>query len=461
MMKNPLVLALLVLAVLGGAVWYTHENPPADDEDSISLVKVKDDQVAEVVIVKAGAEPLTVTRAEGETDWKFGAGLPFRPDNAAVGLMVTNLANLSADRVVEEQVTDWAPYRLEGDGEISVSVTFRKGDADEVPAPQKIIFGRETPTGSGAYARLEGDPRLFMVFNYVKTTFDKGVFDWRDKKLLNVDAATVSGVRLDLRDRRFAFGKSGEASWEILEPRRLRADNFTVGDLARSLQSAEMTSVVEGDGFSFDRPWASAEVTDEAGAHSLKLIQDGERYLASSSDQEGVFEVSATFAEGLQKQLQDFRNKKLFDFGFAPLAKLTVRDGAASATIEKKDDKWALSSDGGREIGAEKAQTLIDALRNLTAVSFVTDEPGQLGRYGLSAPALEAEALPTGDGAVAEKVLLSDLSKDRVHAARQGEPTVYELEKGPAEEIRRALESLLAIEQEPAEAERTPSEEGR
>lgn len=460
-MKNPLVIALLVLAVLGGAVWYTNQNPPVeDDEDTISLIDVEDDQVAEVTVTRPGAETVTVTRRDGEDDWQFGGGLDFPADDAAIGLMVTNLANLDADRIVNEETTDWSTYGLEGDGTVAVDVKFRDLEDASAPTTKRIIFGRETPTGSGAYARVEGDPRLYTVFNYVKSTFVKEVFDWRDKKLLQVDEDAVSRIKLDLGDREFEFGKSGDSDWQILAPRALRADNFTVGDLARSLQSADMTTVVaeSDDEVSLGKPLARAEITDSAGSHELTVVKDGDRYLATSSDLRGVYEVSATFAEGLNKQLEDFREKKLFDFGFAPLAKITVRDGAASATLEKQDDKWVLSSDGGREVTAEKAQTLIDALRNLTAIGFPSDDGGALGRYGLATPAMEAEALSADEGAKPEKVVLNDPGADRVYAARPGEPSIYEVEKAPAQEIRRALEALLAPE-EPAEDQTPPKEE--
>lgn len=458
-MKNPLVIALLILAVLGGAVWYTNQNPPAEDEeDSVTLIDVEDSQVAEVTIQRRDAEPITLTRPDGEDQWRFGGGIDFPADNNAVGLMVTNLANLSADRVVNEETTDWSPYDLEGDGTIAVDVELRDLEDAEAATSRRILFGRETPTGSGIYARLEGDPRLYTVFNYVRATFDKEIFDWRDKKLLQADEETVERIRLDLGDREFEFGKSGEADWSILEPQELRADNFTVGDLARSLRTAEMTTVVEEDAPSFDRPLARATIVDAGGEHELTLIQDGDRYLARSSDQDGVYEVSATLAESLDKSLEDFRQKKLFDFGFAPLAKLTIRSGETSATLEKDEGAWKLASEGGREVSAEKAQTLIDALRNLTAIGFPSDEASAQARFGLNSPAIEAEALSADEGSSPERIALSDLSKDRVYAARPGEPSTYEVEKAPAEEVSRALEELLAPEQA-SEGETPPEEE--
>ena len=70
--------------------------------------------------------------------------------------------------------------------------------------------------------------------------------------------------------------------------------------------------------YSFQRPVASVEISDESGTHTITVAKtrgDDEKYYAKSSDLNGVFEVSSTMAEGLNKKLEDFRNKKLFDFG--------------------------------------------------------------------------------------------------------------------------------------------------
>ena len=60
-------------------------------------------------------------------------------------------------------------------------------------------FGDDTPTNSGAYAMLEGDPRVFTVASYVKTGLDKSVNDLRDKRLLTFDQDKLSRVELIAR----------------------------------------------------------------------------------------------------------------------------------------------------------------------------------------------------------------------------------------------------------------------
>ena len=228
---------------------------------------------------------------------------------------------------------------------------------------------------------------MFTVFNYVKSGFEKEIFDLREKKLLKVDQDKISRVTVNVGSRSIEFGKSGDDAWQILKPKPLRADNFAVGDLARSAHNAEMVSVLEegepSGEYSFASPFATVEVVDEAGAHTLTIAKDSEdKYYAKSSDLEGVYEVSSTLPEALDKPVDDFRNKKLFDFGFVDPGSVELRDGDTRLTIAKQEDKWLLSSDGDRELDAEKVQTLLDALRGLTAKAFTSDEQADQAKFG-------------------------------------------------------------------------------
>ena len=112
-------------------------------------------------------------------------------------------------------------------------------------------------------------------------------------------------------------------------------------------------------------------------------------------------------AEGLDKPLEDFRNKKLFDFGFKEITALDLRDGDTRLRVEKKDNKWVLSSEGDRELDSEKVQTVIDSLRSLAAASFPSDDAADQSKYGLDQPAIEAE-VTVAEGESSEKVLITE-----------------------------------------------------
>ncbi len=442
MKAAPLLIALAVLAALGGLVWYTEKNPPSKDDETVKIISVEEAGIQEASITKPGKEPLVVRRGD-DGKWQFGPSLEVPADDAAIGAMINPAASLNADRVVEENVTDWKPFGLE-QGSLTVDLKMKDGSS------RRLIFGDDTPTGSGVYARLDGDPRLFTVFSYIKSGFDKTVFDLRDKKLLRLDPDKISRLMVTAGGRTVEFGKTGENAWQILKPKPVRADNFTVGDLVRSVRNAEMLSVLaEGgekpsDKYRFNRPYATVEAVDEAGVHTLTIAKGSENtYYAKSSDLPGgVYEVSSSMAEGLDKPLADFRNKKLFDFGFNDLSKLDVRDGDKRLTIEKRADDWLLTSEGDRKLEPEKVQTLIDALRGLTSIAFTSDEAGDQKKFGLSSPALEVQVTPAVAGG-AEKVFLSSPAQERVYAAREGQPTTYEVEKSAVDEIQRAAEALL------------------
>ncbi len=457
---NPirLLIAVGVLAVLAGLVYWSEENPPASDDAKTPIVELEADDVRALTVERPGQETIAVERGEDDA-WKFAAPLTIPADDSAVSLLLNNITPMNSDRVVDEEVADWRPYGLEGEAwSLRVDVTAKKDDEEK---SYRVIFGNDTPTGAGVFARLDGDPRLFTVFNHIKSGFEKEVFDLRDKKLLKLDSDKISRVTVNVGPRSIEFGKSGDDAWQILKPAPLRADNFAVGDAVRSVQNAEMVSVLEEQDpsgkYSFNRPAVTVEVVDEGGAHTLTIAKGAdEKYFAKSSDLEGVYEVSSTLSEALDKPLDDFRNKKLFDFGFVDPASIQVRDGDTRLTISKNEDKWVLTSDTDRELDSEKVQTLLDDLRGLSAKAFTSDDEAGQAKYGLGSPVIEAEVVKADDGGT-EKVIVTDPQAEHVYGAIPGQPSTYELEKSDVEGLRTNIADLANPSEEPGDG--TESEE--
>jgi hypothetical protein len=85
---------------------------------------------------------------------------------------------------------------------------------------------------------------------------------------------------------------------------------------------------------------------------------------------------------------------------------------------------------------------LIDSLRNLTAVESTSDDAAGKAKFGLNAPVLEASVTMMAD-ASEEKVAITSPANEKVYAAREGQPSTYQVEKSAAEEIQRAIADLL------------------
>ena len=438
MKANPLLVAAILLALLGGAVWYTRENPPEDDDARPTVVDVEQDEIREVSLLRKDKDPLTVVRGEDD-EWEFGNGSDVPVDQSAVDQLVSSLASLNAERVVSENVVDWSPYELE-EPELAVGFKLAEGGS-------AVHFGRDTPTGSGVFARLEDEPRLFTLYSYNKTSFEKSQFDLRDKRLLDVDDASISSVTVVASGRKMQFERA-DGNWSIASPARFRADDFTVTDLVRAVRTAEMTEVLSDSSdsadYSFRAPLATVSVTDESGDHELVVAKDGDTYFARSSAHSGVYGVSSTLAESFDKPVDDFRNKKLFDFGFADPSRVEVQAGEKSAAIARGDDGWLLESDGNRQLDGEQVQTLLDRLRNLTATEFPSDDASRQNAFGLGSPAITIAVTPSDADESSETVVVSKTDQTLVYAARAGEPSTYRVEQSAALDIERAVDDILA-----------------
>ncbi len=67
-------------------------------------------------------------------------------------------------------------------------------------------------------------------------------------------------------------------------------------------------------------------MTDAGGTQTLEVRRDKDKNVfAKSSAVEGVYKTSADLADALEKGVDDFRNKKLFDFGFSDPTKVDVK----------------------------------------------------------------------------------------------------------------------------------------
>ena len=128
MKANPLLLAVAVLAALGGAVWYTRENPPPDEDETPTIVKLEGKGGRCRKSPSRGRAAIPSRSSAGKTaHGAFGAGIGVPADDSSIGFMITSLASLNADRVVSENVSDWSPYALE-DPALKVAYKLKEGE---------------------------------------------------------------------------------------------------------------------------------------------------------------------------------------------------------------------------------------------------------------------------------------------------------------------------------------------
>ena len=230
------------------------------------------------------------------------------------------------------------------------------------------------------------------------------------------------------------FGRSKD-QWQILEPKPLRADQTAVEDLVRSLGDAKMElSATEDEkkdvsAFNSGTPVATAKLTDVAGTEELEVRKNKDDYYAKSSALTGVYKVSSSVGTSMDKSLEDFRNKKLFDFGWADPEKIEIHDGAKSTLLTRSGSDWWSN---GTKMDEGNVGTLVADLRDLTATKFPD--------HGFTSAAIEITV--TSDGAKrVEKAQIAKSGDDYV-AKRETEPALYALSATAVKSLQEAAAGL-------------------
>ena len=432
MKLRGLIIAMVVLAALMGALYWSSRHPKSESSEasgnvSPKILTLKEDDVSKIDLKKKGANELVLTKSSSGK-WQITAPKPLGADQSAVSGVVGTLSSLSSERVVEEKASDLKPYGL-ADPALEIDVTAKDNQS------HRVLFGDNTPTGNAVYARLEGDPQVFTIPSYEKTSIDKSLNDLRDKRLLTADAEKISRVELIAKKQDLEFGRN-KNQWQILKPKPLRADSTQVENLVRALTEAKMDLGGLDDAkkialaFASATPVATAKMTAESGTQQLEVRKTKDDYYARSSAVEGVYKVTSSLGQSLDKGLDDFRNKKLFDFGFSDPNKIEVHDGSKSYFLAKGGEDWWNGS--SQRMDMSSAQSLVDKIRDLSASKFVDS--------GFTTPSIEL-AVTSNEGNRAEKVLIAK-SGDNYVAKRENEPALYELDAKSVTALEKSAEEL-------------------
>jgi hypothetical protein len=434
MKLNSLSIAAIVLLALTGVLYWSNHHKPSEETAKISadtspaILKLDQNSITKIELKKKSSEPVLLTKASSG-DWQITEPKPYGADQSAVSGMLSTLSSLNSDRVVEDKAADLNAFGLQ---QPSLEVDLTEKDNKS----QKLLLGDQTPASSGVYAMLQGDPRVFTIASYNKTSIDKSLNDLRDRRLIPVNADKVSRVEVLRKGQDLEFGRNKD-EWQILKPKPMRADGLEVGDLVRDLTDAKMdlsSSMAKDSASAFTKgtPVATAKLTDESGTQELQVRKSKDDYYAKSSAVEGAYKVDSTLGKELEKGLDDFRNKKVFDFGYNDPSKIELHNGNKSYYLTRgtagTEDWWS----NGKKMDFANVESVISDLRDLSASKFPDS--------GFSNPTIEATVL-SDDGKRTERIQIAK-SGDHYIARRENEPSLYQLDATSVDGLLKAADEL-------------------
>jgi len=429
-MKNSgLLIAAIVLAALSGALYWSNRHPASENTAKASIdtppkiLTLKQEDISKIQIKKKGGGELDLAKGDAGK-WQITAPKPLGADQEAVSSLLSSLSSLNSDRLVEDKAADLGQYGLTQPS-LELDVTTKDSK------PQKLLLGDDTPAGSAVFAKLDGDPRVFTIASYNKSSLDKSANDLRDKRLLTLDFDKLSQVELITKKQDIEFGRNKQ-EWQIVKPKPSRADNFQVEEIVRKLREAKMeTATTDADAkkaaaaFASGTPVGAARVTDAASTQELQIRKSKDDYYAKSSAIPGIYKVPSDLGSGIGKNVDDFRNKKLFDFGYDDPTKVELHDGAKVYFLTKGGQDW-WSADS-KKMDSASVQSLIDKIRELSASKFVDS--------GFTVPIIQLTVI-SNDGKRVEKTSISKSAETYI-AKREDDSSLYQLDSSAVTDLQK------------------------
>jgi len=438
MKLRDLLIAAVVLAALLGALYWSNHRKPGEDagakisaDTSLKILSLNQADIMRLTIRRKDTPQVDLSRSDPGA-WQITAPQALAADQESVSGVLSTLSSLNADRLLEEKTSDISPYGLASPG-LELDITLKDNKS------QKLLIGDQTPAGNSYYVALADDPRVFTLAAYNKTSLDKTANDLRDRRLFTADFDKVSQIELvnQKPDRKqdITFAREKDA-WQILKPKPYRAETYQVDDLVRALKEARFDAPSDADAtkaaaaFKSASPLVTVKITGASGTQQVELRNAKDACYAKSSVLSGVYKVAVTLGTSLDKSLDDFRNKKLFDFAYEEPDKIEIHDGAKAYFLTHSGSDWW--GPDGKKVEEASAEALVGKLRDLTADQFPDS--------GFASPALEL-TVTSKDGKRVEKVSIAK-SGDAFMAKRANEPVLYGLSSHAVTDLQKAAADL-------------------
>jgi hypothetical protein len=382
-------LALLVVAAGLAAYIYFVESKrdpfggAASAKDKVFAV---DSSTFEEVEVRAASGEVTTLRKVNGL-WEIASPEALPTDSGEIGSLLSTLDTLEIQHVIDETPASPAEFGLEP---ARFSVAFRAAGETSLT---RLELGRKTPTGGDVYARVEGQPRVFLISGWLEDSLNKTTFALRDKTVLKFERDAADTLTVEASGAApLSFARKGE-DWRFTAPWDAKADYNQVDGLVGRLYQARMTSVVASDGladlrkYGLDRPQATAIVGTGSGRATLALgtkAEDGGLY-ARDMSRPMVFTVDATLLDDLKKNPDDLRRRDIFEFRSYSALGMEATLGGRTWTFEKQKaappadpsaaappDVWTLAGAGSGDIDQDAVSDFLMTVSNLRAESFAT-----------------------------------------------------------------------------------------
>jgi hypothetical protein len=423
-----LILAVLV-AGLGGYLYF-YEVPQAQKEaEKEKLVGVTDDAVTSLELAYPDR---TIALTKGDAGWRLTKPVDAPADEPVVKSLVTALTGAQVQKSLDDIPADLSPFGLD-----KPSTTITIGTKSGALPP--IAVGKNTTIGAKTYVRKGTEPKIYLTASTLQTSINKQPRDLRDKQLLSFQDDDV--VRVEIAKAGAApltLTRTEKDVWTI-EPGSYPADATEVRSYLSSLRTTRATDFPDDapadlGKYGLTAPRLTVTVaTGKDGATTQQLLVGGEsggeqtkQVYVKRGSQPNVFAVGEWALRSLDKDAAALRDKTVVAFQSDAVGRVVLerKEGTGVTLVRTAAGGWTLDGVDEAKTKVTAIQRFVDDVKDLKGSAVAAEPSGDLGRFGLTAPALRI-TLTDKDGKPLGTVLAAK-QDTKYFVMRDGGPTVFE-----------------------------------
>jgi len=390
--KTLLILTAIVLVLLAYVYFFEFKGKAARQEakeKAEKLIDVATDDIQAVTFKKEDGTTIAFKKDE-KGAWALTQPIAANADESEVSSFVDNFASLKPDRTVEEAPADLKAYEIP---KMEIGLELKGGKPSV-----KLLIGMENPLDKSFFAKREDQAKVVLLPSFLKSSFDKTLFDFRQKDVFKFETDKVKTIALKAKDVAWQ-AEMKDATWFLSRPLAVMAKKTSVESVLNALAELKAKAFVSEDKkpdevqkYKLDKPDYEVRLrlpaSNQEVVFALHKLAD-EKIYATTSASTKIVEVESAVLTDLEKKPDELQEKQVAVFNSWEASKLSLKKGGVALTAAKdKDDKWRIEAPFQGEADGDKVETFIRKIESLEAAGFIIP-PITLADDGLASPQAE------------------------------------------------------------------------
>jgi hypothetical protein len=224
-----IVLSILIGFYLVDSARKAKKEQAEKTTDNLSSIKI--DEITEIALSRRGENIIfvkdqksSVWRIENQDEGRIGT------DSGNVSFLIEKLGSIQKSESLGK-ISSLGQYGL---SEPAIILKVKTEKAENV-----IKLGKKTPADDGVYLMKDEDENLYVADSGILSAADKSLYDFRDKKLVNLEPDKISSFSFTVSGKTFNIEKMDD-NWTLTVDKKYRADDEIVKRALNSLSSAEV-----------------------------------------------------------------------------------------------------------------------------------------------------------------------------------------------------------------------------